>query len=88
MSVRVASGVVHLVGNCPVEDAEPLLVALLDGCTDVDLGAASRLHMAVAQLLVARRPAIVGVPSDPFLARHLLPVLGDAKPFRAAVDPL
>lgn len=90
MSVRVVDGVIHLAGSCPVEDAEPLLAALLDGCAQVDLSGATRMHMAVAQLLVARRPAIAGVPPDPFIARHVLPLVEDAhgaKQFREGVDP-
>ncbi|MGF7147313.1 hypothetical protein FHS96_000922 [Sphingomonas zeicaulis] len=91
MSVRVVSGIIYLEGICAVEDAEPLLVALLDGCVQVDISSAVRLHMAIAQLLVAQRPTVIGTPADAFLARHIMPLIANAdgaKQFRAAVDPL
>lgn len=76
MSVRVEGDVIHLAGRCLVEDAETLLVALQDGPDrTVDLAAVQRLHLAVAQVLLALRPATRGVPGTAFLARHLLDLL-------------
>ncbi|MBO9711448.1 hypothetical protein [Sphingomonas sp.] len=72
MSVRVEGDVIHLEGACLVEDAEPLLVALQEGATRVELAAATRLHLAVAQLLIARKPIILSHPADTFLHRHVL----------------
>jgi hypothetical protein len=37
----------------------------------VDLKNVQRLHLAVAQVLLAIRPTLNGVPDQPFLARHL-----------------
>jgi len=72
MSVTVSGDIVHLTGACLVEDAEPLLLAFHanPACT-VDVSGAVRLHMAVAQLLLAARPKVSGVPSDVFLRDHL-----------------
>jgi hypothetical protein len=76
MSVLVSGDTVHLTGVCFVEDAEPLLLALLANphCS-VDLSAATRLHMAVVQLLLAARPSVAGVPADAFLRDRLMPKL-------------
>jgi len=76
MTVIVSGDTIHLAGACLVEDAEPLLVALqADPTRGVDMGAATRLHLAVVQLLLAVRPALSGVPADPFLRDRLLPLL-------------
>lgn len=76
MSVRVDQGVVHLAGRCRVEDAEALLVALQEDPTrTVDLAAVQRMHLAVAQVLLALRPPVRGTPDSPFLAQHLVNLL-------------
>jgi hypothetical protein len=76
MTVRIDADAIHLIGRCAAEDADTLLVALQEapGRT-VDLGAAQRLHLAVAQVLLAGRPPVRGVPSSDFLARYLLNLL-------------
>ena len=79
MSVEVADGVIHVRGNGRVEDAEPILAALQDDpAAVINLSGATRLHSATIQLLVALRPRIAGAPSDPFQARHIIPLLVDA----------
>lgn len=75
MSVRIDRDVVFLEGACPVGDAEPLLAALHDPAVTVDLTGATKLHLAIVQLLLVARPASRGVPSDPFLRDHILPLL-------------
>ncbi|MET0375370.1 MAG: hypothetical protein ABW128_14080 [Rhizorhabdus sp.] len=76
MSVTVMGDVIALVGACLVEDAEPLLVALqADPGRSVDVGEATRLHLAVVQLLLAARPPLTGVPADSVLRDRLLPLL-------------
>lgn len=76
MTVTVSGNAIHLVGACLVEDAEPLLLALqADPTRGVDVAAATRLHLAVVQLLLAARPAISGVPADAFLRDRLMPLL-------------
>lgn len=76
MSVRVAGGVIHVEGNSLVEDAEPILAALQEAPDrTVDLSRAARLHSAGIQVLLALRPRITGLPSDPFQARHLAALL-------------
>ncbi|GAA0741421.1 hypothetical protein CA233_05880 [Sphingomonas sp. ABOLD] len=76
MTVRVDADAIYLVGRCPAEDADTLLVALQEAPDrTVDLGAAQRLHLAVAQVLLAARPPVCGVPSSDFLARYLLNLL-------------
>lgn len=76
MTVRIDGDTIHLVGRCSAEDADALLVALQeDPGRTVDLGAAQRLHLAVAQVLLATRPSVRGVPASDFLAQHLLNLL-------------
>ena len=73
MTVVVAGNMVLLTGRCGAEDAETLLVALQDGKVEaVDLSGAQRLHMAVAQILLAARPPIAGVPDNEFLSERLI----------------
>jgi len=74
--VSLSRGVATLTGVVTVEDAEPLTRWLretrrpkvrLTGCT--------HLHTAALQALMAAGPAVVGPPSDPFLARWVSPLL-------------
>lgn len=79
MTIRVDGAVIHLLGECRVEDAEPLLAALQAGtATCVDLSAAGHLHAAVFQVLLALRPPLTGLPRDPFTAKWLVPLLAPA----------
>lgn len=76
MSVTVEDGVIRLSGRCGVEDAESLLVALQEGQdSTVDLKGAQKLHMAVAQVLLAVRPAVRGTPENAFLADRFIALL-------------
>lgn len=76
MSIRIDQQIILIEGACPVGDAEPLLAALQAVPEAVvDLSAATRLHLAVVQLLVASRATVRGVPADPFLRDHILPLL-------------
>jgi hypothetical protein len=77
MTVRVADGgVVELVGDCPSEDAEALLQALLgrSGAT-VDWRQCNRCHTAVVQVLMASRAVLLGPPAGAFLREMVEPVL-------------
>lgn len=72
MTVRYESGVVVLEGRCLAEDAEELLLVLREKpSVEVDLHGVQRMHMAVAQVLLALRPRLRGTPAQPFLAKHL-----------------
>ena len=77
MTVQVLDGLVVLAGTCGVEEAEPLLAALLD---DKDRHVAIdtvHVHTALWQVLLALRPRIERTPDDRFVVRHILPVLLD-----------
>lgn len=70
MTVRIESDILFLEGRCGAEDAETLLVALEDRPDLViDASGLLRLHLAVAQVLLARRPAVRAKPSGSMLAR-------------------
>ncbi len=57
-----------------VEDAESLLVALQEQPEAVvDVSGLVRMHMAVAQIVLALKPAIQGTAGDPFLAQYIWP---------------
>ena len=76
MSVRVEEEVIYLTGRCLAEDAEALLVALQENpARIVDLESAQRLHLAVAQVLLAAGAQTRGTPAGAFLVRHLVPNL-------------
>lgn len=70
MSVRIEGDILFLEGRCGAEDAETLLVALRDrpGLA-VDASGLLRLHLAVAQVLLAVRPIVHRAPDQPLLAR-------------------
>ena len=74
MSIRVENGHIHLEEACLVEDAEALLLAFQEGCRQVDLGSATRLHLAIVQLLIAFRPKISAISDNSFVKLHLLPL--------------
>ncbi len=79
MSIRVDGAVIHLLGECRVEDDEPLLAALQGGtAVSVDLTDAGHLHAAVVQTLLALRPPLAGLPSDSFTTKWLVPLLAQA----------
>lgn len=76
MSVRIADNTICLEGRCLVEDAETLLLALQEAPgSPVDVSGVQRMHMAVAQILLAARPPLRGRPEDPFVVRHILQIL-------------
>ncbi|MES2147963.1 MAG: hypothetical protein V4491_08950 [Pseudomonadota bacterium] len=76
MSVRIDGRIIHIEGNSPVEDADPLLAALqrVPGAT-VDLSTATRLHSSSVQILLALQPATIGKPSESFQANFVAPLL-------------
>ena len=80
MTVSRDGSTIRLQGVCRVEDAEPL-TALLQGISDstLDLSTCEGLHAAVVQAILAFRPAIVGIPDDPFLRDRLAPALIGAR---------
>ena len=73
MSVRRHdNGTILLEGNCPVEDAEPLLRLLqADPAAPLDWNACDYLHTAVMQVILAARPEQVGDCGDPWVRRWL-----------------
>jgi hypothetical protein len=76
MTVRLDGSTIRLEGRCRLEEAETLLGLLSeDRERAVDLADCAALHGAVAQILLAARPAIVGRPIDLFLCTYLLPLL-------------
>lgn len=78
MTVIVAADAIRLAGRCLIEDAEQLLVAIQENPDlPVDVERAERLHMAVAQILLAQKPSLRGMVADPFLARYILGRLYD-----------
>jgi hypothetical protein len=80
MSVEVAGDTIRIVGNAPVEDAEPILAALHENpLRGIDLAQAGHLHSAVVQILLAARAPITGTPAYPFFVTYVLPLLDPGK---------
>jgi len=76
MSIKYRKTRAVLADVCTVEEAEGLLEWLTaTPKAKVDLAAASHLHMAVLQALLATRPRVVAPPKDEFLARWVMPIL-------------
>lgn len=73
MSIEVADGRIAVSGHAAVEDAEPLLAALLDhpDCA-IDVSGLRQAHLAVVQLLHAAQRPVIGSPDDPFLRQFAL----------------
>lgn len=83
MSVAFADGVIRMVGDCPVEDAETLLLLLLaQQGAPVDLSGCGTIHAALLQILLAARPAVSGTPADCFVRDRVLPLLKHSEPAR------
>ncbi|MEN2787249.1 hypothetical protein ACFOKI_04970 [Sphingomonas qilianensis] len=79
MSVSYHDGAVHLIGDCLVEDAETLLALLQQhDAVLIDIGACTRLHLAVLQALLAAGGPIRGEPASAFIKKWLLPQLAGA----------
>ena len=76
MSVEVEGDEIRLTDRCLAEDADALLVALQEEPNrTVDLSRATRLHLAVVQVLLATRAPVRSMPEQGFAARYLLHVL-------------
>lgn len=73
MSVRRDDrGAIILEGECPVEDAEPLLELLqASPAAPLDWTRCTRLHTAVVQVVLAARPNLVGPCGDPWLQQWM-----------------
>ncbi len=78
MSVRRDGEIVHLEGDCHIEQAETL-AALLDAQPQltVDLSQCRHAHSAVIQVLLQFKPALQGMPDSYFLRTLILPALRD-----------
>ena len=74
---RGEQGTIVLLGDCPVDDTEPLFQLLLaTPAATVDWTQCSRLHTAIVQLLLAAQPRIIGPCGDALAGRLVLPPSG------------
>lgn len=65
---RSGPEMIELSGHCPIEDAEPLLGLLMSAAGQtVDWRACDGMHAAVAQVLMAAGPRMLGPPRGGFL---------------------
>lgn len=76
MSVILDAGKIVLRNDCPIEDAEPLLVFLQNNpdCP-IDIEGATNLHAAVLQVLMAFKRDLFGRSRDSFLQEWVVPVI-------------
>ena len=81
MPILTEGDIARIDGAASVEEAETL-VAFLEGAAGrrVDLSAATHLHTAVLQVLMAYRPTATALPGDPDLNALLAPVLAGDDP--------
>jgi len=80
MSVRLHGQIIHLEGECGVEDAEDVATALESGdFSGVNLSQCRLLHSAVVQALLALPCRLEGEPMEGTLSRFILPALEAAK---------
>jgi hypothetical protein len=76
-------GVIHLAGDCTIDDAEPLREQLsARPASPVQWELCERMHTAVLQVLLAAAPVVRGVPNDGFLRNHVAPLLARRNPIR------
>jgi hypothetical protein len=62
-----------LLGNCPVEEAEPLLQLLqATPASYLDWRQCTHLHTAVLQVILAARPQLVGPCGDAWVQRWVM----------------
>jgi hypothetical protein len=74
--LTVTKEVATLTGVVRVDDAEPLARWLRETARPkVRLATCTHLHTAALQALMASRPAVLSVPTEPFLARWIAPLL-------------
>jgi hypothetical protein len=75
---RDDNGSIVLDGNCPVEDAEPLLQLLQSTLEPrCDWTGCGKLHSAVVQVILAARPALAGPCGDPWVQQWVAPHLAN-----------
>lgn len=73
---RDDDGAIVLDGDCPVEDAEPLLQMLQAmPAAQVDWRQSRQMHTAVLQLVLASGRALIGPCGDAWVAQWLVPKL-------------
>jgi hypothetical protein len=76
VTVELSNEAIVLSGHCPMEDAEPLLQALLSAPESaVDWSACEGAHSAVLQLLLMSGRELKGVPREDFLRHWFAPML-------------
>ena len=74
MTVRYLKKYAALEGHVTAEEAEPLQIWLKSQAKPaVNVVKCEQVHAAALQVLMALRPAITGVPTDPWLAAVLAP---------------
>ena len=77
MTVRLEAGAIILQGRCGVEEVEALLGLLeTHPALPVDIGGAETVHTALWQVILMRRPALLGTPNSIFVSEHVLLALG------------
>ncbi|MEJ0093869.1 MAG: hypothetical protein WDN46_10620 [Methylocella sp.] len=78
MSLQLEGAIIHLIGECRVEDAEALLALLrADGARALDMKECTWLHTAVLQVVLAFRPAIAAPCEESFMAKWIFPAFAD-----------
>ncbi|MFC3225764.1 hypothetical protein ACFOGJ_00880 [Marinibaculum pumilum] len=80
MPITFGKSTARFEGACVAEEVLPLLDWLQTcGRARINLARCTHLHTAVLQALRAARVEVRQAPADPFLNRHVLPFLREAR---------
>lgn len=86
MPISFKKDTAYLRGDCPIEDAERLLSALIKSPErTIDLSDLESVHTAVVQVLMACEPKCVAAPEDEELSSVLGPILKMVDPNEVVV---
>jgi hypothetical protein len=92
MTVRqTETGIIELLGDCTIEDADHLLQLLLaEPAATVDWTSCQSAHTAVVQVLLASRRTLIGSPQGEFLRNMVKPAFdrlrSEVRPSRNAAE--
>ena len=88
MPLRLHEQTATLTGSVTVDDAETFTAWLrTTTAPSVDLRDCTHLHTAVFQAILVFEPTVTAGPTEPFLARHVLPMLqSEQAPAREASE--
>jgi hypothetical protein len=81
MPLELRDRTATIVGALSVEEVEPFVRWLrATGQPRLNLRRCTHLHTGAVQAMLLFHPKVTSPPTDPFLTRHVLPLLADQRP--------